>query len=278
MILLIVAFAILIAVPIRKGILKNNRELGTSSETIVSPSFALAAYTGLVAVAVMSWVNFPFQAPSCFCLLIIYIAEIVNFLMPHKTPQPTKSLYRWLLGIALLISATLFSIDEAKKTYGDHVNKQANRLCLVHRPAMALQKLPFLQNDLYYYESYWKNYAAVLIYLKNYKAGIAKLREAKKYSSAPILYEMSGYCFQCMHDYKTATKDYQQAIDLEPYRFKNRIVKMRLLLLQHDSLGARNEAALIYNMNIKISSLRAANYKREALHVLHLASRQASRV
>jgi O-antigen polymerase len=265
---LIAAFLTLIVWPVKKGLFSKYKLSGEDNDR----QYYVAAYASVASFIIMSMLNFSFQAIPCMTLFIIFTAIIVKFCSPKSdknVAQPARDLnIQKCFGYVLIVICVVLGFKQVKITYADYLNRQAYILSATGRPELALNILTSLQTELDDYESFWKNYALVLIRLKDYPEALIKLKHAKKHSSDPLLYELSGYSYEKSGNYSNAIDEYQKAIYLEPYKFKSRVAIMRNLLFMKDTVKARKEAEIICNLKPKIMSEKVKAYKLMALNVL----------
>ncbi len=231
----------------------------------------VGAYSAIVAFAIMSLLNFTIQALPMMCVLMLYISLLSTddcYFIQIEFLKGVNYKFKRIKGYStLLISVCFFSFEYAQACA--HLElKQAVRFEKKRKYDLALELLEPLRGVLCNSESYWSNYAYILIYKNQYHLAIEKLIKAKEYSSNPDLFLQTGFCYENTGSFKNAEKEYSIAKNIEPSHIEPRYSLMRMYIKMKDSLNAINTAKEIVLMKPKVVNDKAIYYQRSALQVV----------
>ncbi len=237
-----------------------------------------ACYAAIVAFCVMSLVNFSVQAIPVWFLFIVYSAFITTKIPAIRLSKnlTLNKIIDKKLSFATGLLCVTASVYLCYFTFALATTDRQNKLNLIQAQKgelnEALGKMPALKQNLYFYESYWTNYADLLMKNKSYDLALVKLREAKRFSADPMLFIKSGICYQKINNYSAAMTEFKQAVLLDPSKFRNR----HLLLVAYDKLGDATNAVQvaknIIDLTPKIPSAKVNQYKKSATDYLRNAN------
>lgn len=236
----------------------------------------LAAYAGVFGFACMSLFNFTIQAVPLLPLLMLYAAILCShsiytdstFLWKFEVNTEAKVYFKISSAGVLVVIAAFLGIHEWRRANADYLNKRALILAKGGQLQAALKILAPLDTPLAMHESYWTNYASLLISVHDYNNALSKLEHAKSLTSAPELYMNSGHCYLRLKKYPEAVKEFSQAVLLQPSKFSYRSALMKSHLSTGNISQAIAVAKDIVSLKPKIPSKQVNVYKQKAIALL----------
>lgn len=237
-----------------------------------------ACYSGIVAFAFMSVVNFTIQAIPVMCLFVLYAAILTA--MPCNRKAATNSrfailsnhvLFNKVTRVAkatLILIACLCGFHVYTLANADRQQKIAIDLNRQGSSKKALTIMTALERKLSGYDSYWKSYGTINLQTKEYSVALSKFLRARELSSSPDIYLNIGYCFGKLGQYAEAVKAYEQAVLFDPGKFANRYRLMNACMQNSDTLKAVSTAQGIITLKPKIPSDKVKDYKNAAIRLL----------
>jgi O-antigen polymerase len=259
--------------------LQNKKKTGVKQpDTEPEQNMLYACYSGIVAFAFMSVVNFTIQAIPVMCLFVLYAAILTA--MPCNRKAATNSRFA-ILGnhvlfnkvarvakASLILIACLCGFHVYTLANADRQQKIAIDLNRQGSSKKALTIMPALERKLSGYDSYWKSYGTINLQEKEYSVALSKFLRAKELSSSPDIYLNIGYCFGKLGQYAEAVKAYEQAVLFDPGKFANRYRLMNACMQNSDTVKAVSTAQGIIALKPKIHSDKVKGYKNAAIRLL----------
>lgn len=270
--LLVVAFVLKVPLPdkVEKNIPAKSI-YGYLPTTYLVTDQITAAYSGVVVFVCMSAVNFTIQAIPVWCIFLLYTAVLNRYLPAgNKIYSETFKMkgHKGLTGGLLILAGAGICYFQFREASAQRINKIAGDPLQQKSTNQKLSLLSGLEQELSRSESYWRNYANTLYMNKNYRAALDKLKEAQKFTSSPNTYLLSGMCYTRLKQHHHAVSSFQQAVFLEPSRFKPRYYLMNSAIKAGDTEKAVIVARQLIALKPKIPSREVNRYKRSARQFL----------
>lgn len=238
---------------------KDNR---VKEAPVPSPA-TIAAYAGIVSFLAMSLVNFTIQAIPVMYLFILYAAFLIGnsrFIPVLVLPSSTGKAYYF----SLLASASVLLFVLVQQVNAHLQLKQAAAYGRKKHYKQALATIQPLEHILERSESYWSNYAYLLLQTGQYSQSLDKLQKARQLSSDPALFMQSGFCYEAMGQLNLARSEYNIAKCITPSHVVPLYAFMRLCVATKDTTEAVAAAREIIALQPKTASPQTDQIKKEA--------------
>jgi O-antigen ligase len=235
---------------------------------------AKAAYAGLVALAVMSMVNFSLRSMPLMYLFVVYAAVLCDYLAQCSETRNltwtigSERIFRYSIAALLILCSSWLFLSQYRLPYANYRNKAAFDLATQKQFQAAINVLDPLKTVIPDHDTYLKNYGQVLMANGNYFEAIEYFNKAKVYTSDPQLFLLTGQCHRKIGMPKEAIQEFDEACYLEPTRFLPRMALLNTYLKAKDAARAAAIALNIVNLTPKIPSLQVQKYKAAARQIL----------
>lgn len=248
----------------------NSHKIGTLSTGNYTIDQGFAAYSGILIFSGMSVVNFTIQAIPVWCLFLFYVAVLNQYLPARIFVIPSKVKYKRLMGSLLILVGIYTFYLRLNEATAHRSNKLISNLLDPEDLNQASNLLSGLEKELSTSESYWRNYANILYQKKDYKTSLDKLHKAQIFTSSPSTYFLSGMCYTRLKQYSKASNSFEQAVFLEPNRFRPRYYLMNSAIKEEDIQKAITVARELIALKPKVPSPEVNWYKESASRFLKL--------
>ncbi|MBO9205403.1 MULTISPECIES: O-antigen ligase family protein [Niastella] len=232
------------------------------------------AYAGVAAFITMSLVNFTFQAIPVYCVFLIYFVILSTNPVYNIRPLVRISI-RWrqamlkIAGIILIAGNGWLMFHWYKEALAQVLLKKVVIMAKRGSLTEAAKRMQLLHTSLSNAESFWRNYAYILLVSHKYQQAIQVLKKASAISADPDIHYALGYCYEQTGTWGQAIPEYQLAAHLEPQRLKPRYALMKLYYRSGDTLRLISMANQIIALPSKGNIEEANGYKTEASKLLH---------
>jgi len=259
-------------VPINTAVVKSSKKQKpvqkVMQEHTITP--AAVAYSGVLAFAVMSLINFTFTAIPVMCIFLLLAAILIADGINLPVFKQVRFGFAWqkALGIIFIISGCLFVYLAINNAIAHHEVKSANELAKKGDIKKGIDLLQQQPASVRHTESYCRILGKLFLKDKRYDSALLSFQRAALFTSSPDLYMQIGLCEQALQRYSDAIHSYRTALFIQPALFGPRYALLQLHLQQKDSVNAIETASEIIQLIPKVESPEIGRYKQMAGQVL----------
>lgn len=234
----------------------------------------------IVAILLIQFTNFGFQALPVFALFLLYAAipvEASRKTFPAAIPSPGPAtpsavLFKFsakgfrILGVGCIQTmALLLSVHQAALAQDFY---DRNIIGRDDSEAAAIEAYSGLAASMRNFVSFHSHYGDVYMKMKQYGPALSQYLQGLETSSNPDLMLKCGYCYQELGRYDSSQYYYTLVEYMEPYKFGPRMALLKLYRQQGDTVMMRQAAEEIVAMPVKVESDEVAGIKNYARMIL----------